>query len=129
MAAVERDRGVELGRVDGKVHRHPAAEAEPDRAQLAVAVRVFVEEGHRGQEIGPHFRAVSLPLHRPAFVVIARIAAERIQRIRCKSDEAGRREAARHVFDIRIQAAILVDHDDAGPLVIVHRRPNEISWA
>ena len=51
-----------------------------------------------------------------ALVVIAWIAADRRQRIGREGHEVLQCEAPSHVFRVRIEAAVLVDHDRTGQL-------------
>jgi hypothetical protein len=54
-------------------------------------------------------------------VLVAGIAAEREQRVRRERDEVVERQPARDVFDVRIEAAILVHHE--------HRRQLAFAFA
>jgi hypothetical protein len=63
-------------------------------------------------------RLVELRLHRAPVVVISRIAAQGRQPIGREREESVHRRAPSHVLDVRIQPAVLVDHQ--------HRRPRPV---
>jgi hypothetical protein len=112
LTAVERHRGREVRQPDGHGVADPAAVAEADRADLAVRFRVAFESPERRDEIFCQLALVERPLHRLAFVVGARIAAQRGQPVRCQRGEAGDGDAPRDILDIGVEAAVLVDHHD-----------------
>ena len=126
LAAVERDHGVDLGRVDRDLVGEPAAPAEADHADLAGGAVVGLEERDRGDRIGDVVLGID-PGDDPARLVLVRgRAADRRQEIRGERDEALERRAPRHVLDMGIEAAVLVDHDDARQLAAGVRRAREI---
>jgi hypothetical protein len=80
---------------------------------------VFLHPPGAIQHVLPQLRLVELRLHRPAIVVVSRIAAERRQAVRRKREEPLHRDPPRHVLDVRIQAPVFMDHE--------HRRPRPAS--
>ena len=62
-----------------------------------------------GDEILARLRLVELAEQRARVVFVARITAQREQRVRRKRDEVFQRQTTRDVFDMRIQAAVLVN--------------------
>ena len=67
-----------------------------------------------GDEILGHLRAIDLAEQLAALVVVARITADRRQRVRRKGDEVLQREPPRDVLGMRIETAILVDDENRG---------------
>ena len=64
-------------------------------------------------------------MHR--FFFIAGIAAERRERVRREGHEVGQRESSRDVLDVRVEATIFVDDDNAGQFARGVRGPRKIS--
>ncbi len=65
---------------------------------------------HGRNEVLEELRAVELALHLASLVVCAWVAAQRRQPVRRERQKAFGGHAARHVFDVGIQAAVFVDH-------------------
>ncbi len=105
---------------------NPAAEAEPDDADLARAVGTGLQPARRRDEVLGHLGAVDLLKRLPTLLVIARIAADAGQSVRREGNEVFGSEAARDILDVRIQAAILVDHQDSRQLSVRLRRPDQV---
>ena len=118
VATIECHRGAELRDSHSKPHRHAAAEAETDRTDRTRAIRMVLQKPDRGNKILCHLGAVALSLHRPAVIIITRIASKRPQRIRGEGNKSRDCETPGNVFDIRIQATILVNHNNARELVV-----------
>ncbi len=64
---------------------------------------------------------VEIALQVAAIVVVAWIAANRRQAVRRQRQEAGDRRAARNVFDVRIESAVLVHDQNAGKRPLAFR--------
>ena len=111
---------------DGEPFDHAAAEAEADRAELARAVGPGLEPFGRGKKIRLHLSRVDGLEQLERLFVVAGIAPDRGQAVGCEGDEIGEREPARHVLDIGVQAAVLVDDDHRGKPVL-GRRPREVA--
>ena len=79
-----------------------------------------------GDEVGPRLVRVELLEEGAGRVLVARIAAERGQRVGGQRRETGERETPRDVLDMGIQAAVLVDDEHAGELGRSRRRTNEV---
>ena len=60
------------------------------------------------------FAAVKLLEQRQTLLVVTGIAAQGGERIWREGDEIGDRQPPRHIFDIRVKAAIFVDDEDRG---------------
>ena len=69
-----------------------------------------------GHEVLEHLIPVALGLHFAAVIIIARIAAERVKRVRGERDVAGKRRAPRDILDVGVEAAVFVHDNHAGPL-------------
>ena len=93
-----------------------AAVAEAHRADLAGAVRTRAQVVRRGDEVFARLGLIELREPVARLVFVARVAAERRQRIGRERHEVVERQAARDVFDVRVEAAVLVHHEDAGQL-------------
>jgi hypothetical protein len=104
----------------------PPPKQKPDRAELAGAVRARLEPGRRGEEILLHLARVDLLEQRQPLLVVPGIAADRCQPVRGEGDEIGEGEPVRHVLDVRIEAAVLVDDEDGREPVVVGR-PRQIA--
>ena len=79
---------------------------------------IFDEPG-AVQHIGAQLGLVELRLQRAAIVVVAGITAERRQAIRRQREKTIHREPARDVLDVRVEPAVLVNHQ--------HRRPGSVA--
>ena len=104
-----------------------AAEAEADRADPASAFGMCFQPVRRGEEIGPHLGIVDLAEHLPALLIVARVAAERRDSVGRERDIALDSEPARHVFDIGIEAAVLVHDQDGRQFSGRIRGPHQIA--
>ena len=114
-AAVERHRGRQIGsQPDGQGIGDAAAVTETGDADLARAVGARFQPHRGGHEILGHLLAVDLAEHLAAFVVVTGKAAQRGEPVRRKRHEVREGEPPRDVLDMRIQAAIFVDDDNAG---------------
>src|SRR5688500_17517745 len=106
----------------GSAHRHhvgnPAAETEADYSYLAAAIGVCLQVVVGLYKVFQHLAAITLGLQFLALLIVARITAERSQRIRRQCHVPGDTEAARDILDIRIQAAVLVHDYHARQLLI-----------
>jgi hypothetical protein len=117
LAAVERHPGREVGAEPRRQHAdHAAAIAEADRADLAGAVGPRANVIGAGDEVFAHLRLIQLGGQLARLLFVAGVAAKRRQRIGRNRHEVVEREAARNVFDVRVQAAVLVHHHDAREL-------------
>jgi len=117
LGTVERNGGGEIGQADGHHIADPAAEAKAYDAYFAVDVGLLFEVFECGDKIFEHLVLVSFRLHFAAFVVVAGIAAQRRQRIWCNGDESCQGHSSAHVFDIGVEAAVLVYHDDGAEFI------------
>ena len=70
------------------------------------------EEPGAVQHVGHQLAPVEGALHDLAVIVVARIAADGGEPVGRQGDEAGDGRAAGDVFDMRVEAAVLVDHHD-----------------
>jgi hypothetical protein len=70
----------------------------------------------RRDEVLEHLRPVHLAELDGALLVVARVAADRGQPSGAKATKFATAKRARDVFDVRIQAAVLVDDEDRGSL-------------
>ena len=110
--AVERHAGVEVrAHRDGQVVDHAAAPAEARRAELARRQLVRLQVTRAVDHVLAQLRLIEAGLQRAAVVVVAGIAADRRQAVGRQRDEARDGGAPRDVLDIRIQAAVLVNHE------------------
>ncbi len=62
-----------------------------------------------------------------SLVFVAGVAAEGEQRVRGERDEVIQRHTTRDILDVRIQAAILVHHQDGGQLALGFCRSDEVT--
>ena len=108
--AIERHAGIEVGQRGRQLVHDAAAPAEADRAQLAVGVGARSQPAAAATKSSRVLRLVQLGEGVARLVFVARIAAQRRQRVGREGHEAVEREAARDVLDVRIEAAVLVDH-------------------
>ena len=69
-----------------------------------------LQEARAVEHVGAQLALVETGLQRPAVVVVAGVAADRGEAVGREGHEALDRGAARHVLDVGIEAAILVDH-------------------
>src|SRR5207237_3987270 len=114
LVAVERYRGTQRGDARGQQVGDPAAIAEPHHADLAGAFGTVRKERHRSQEILASLVLIELAEELARLVLVAGIAAERRQRIGGERNVLLQGDAPGDVLDVRIEAAVLVDHEDAG---------------
>ena len=92
----------------------PPAEAEANHAHLAGAVRMAVQGFIGGDEVFEHLVAVALALQRPPVVIVARVAAQGGQCIGRQGHKTGQGCPTTDVFDMWVQPAVFVHHDDPG---------------
>src|SRR5262249_48181235 len=64
--------------------------------------------------VGTQLALVQVGLEGPAIVIVARVAAYWRQPIWSKRQEACSRDPASHILNVRIEPAVLVDHEDGG---------------
>ena len=100
---------------DGKFVHNAAAETESDRAELAGAVRTRFQPVGRGDEIFKHFVAVHLLECGAAFLIVSGISANRRQAIGRERHIAFSAQTPRDIFNVGIQSAILVHHENGRP--------------
>ena len=124
------DRGHRRGLGRGAVERHacgevgahggrqevggPAAPAEAGGAELAGGERVGLQESRAVQHVGAQLGGIEAGLQRAAVVVVAGIAADREQAVGREGEEAVECCAPRHVLDVGVEAAVLVNHQHRG---------------
>ena len=97
---------------DGEAVGHPPAPAESRGAEPAVRPFVRLEKPRTVDHVPVQLLRVQASLQRPAVIVVAGVSADRRQTVRGQREEPGHGRAPRHVLDVRIQAAVLVeDHD------------------
>jgi hypothetical protein len=72
---------------------------------------VRLQEVGAVQHVGAQLGLIQPRLQRPPVVVIPRIAPDGEEPIGGEGEEALHRDAPGHVLDVRIEAAILVDHE------------------
>ena len=101
----ERDRQ-EVGRA--------AAPAEADDSQLAGGQRMRLQEARAVDHVRAQLALVEAGLQRAAVVVVARISAHRREPVGGERQKSFGRGSASHVLDVRVEAAILMDHEDGG---------------
>src|SRR5438034_2172929 len=104
-----------------------AAVAEPDRADLSGAVRSILQKARRGHEILPYPGLTELREDLPRFVLVARVAAERRQRVGRERHEVVERETPGNVLDVRIQPTVLVHDENARQLAFRGDRTHQVS--
>ena len=115
--AIERRRRFQIGaHLDRQRVGHPAAIAEAGGADPAAAVGPRLQPARRGQEILAPLGIVELGEHLSALVIVARISAQRRQRVRREGHEILQGKSPGNVLGVGVQAAILVDDDDARQL-------------
>jgi len=86
-----------------------------------------LQKGHgRHQVLGPLAR-IELREERRRLFVVAGVAAERRQRVGRERHVVRDGEPARHIFDVRIKSAVLVDDDDARQLAARVPRAHEVA--
>ncbi len=113
--AVERHARLQVGAQGNRqgVHR-AAAPAEAGDAERARRQRMRLEKTRAVEHVGAQLGLVEAGLQRAALVVVAGIAADRKQSIRRQRQEALRGGAPRHVLDVGVESAVLVDHQHGG---------------
>src|SRR5258708_33791613 len=94
---------------------------------MALDERAQVRHG-RHEVLGTLLR-VELAEQCDGLLLVARIAAGGSERVRREGDEAVHREAPCDVLDVRTEAAVLVDHDDASRLAAHFRGHREVALA
>ena len=128
LPAVERRARAQIREPDRKLVDDAAAEAEADGADFPGAFRIRFQPARRGHEVLEHLGAVHLTELDGALLVVAREAADRRQAIRCVRDEVRDREPPGDIFDVRIQPAVLVDHQHAGQLAARPGRAGKVAF-
>ena len=98
----------------GEVIDRPAAEAEAGRPQRARGQRMRLQEPGAVQQVGQQFIPVQAGLQRLARIIVAGIAADRRQAVGCQGEKSLHRHAPCHILDMRVQAPVLVNHQDGG---------------
>ena len=92
----------------------------PPPKQKPIAPSLPVESGRDfepfggGGEIRLHLGRIDLFEGSRALLVVARVAPDRCEPVGREGDEIGDRQAPRHIFDIRVQASVLVHDQDGG---------------
>ena len=102
----------------------PPPKQKPGDAELAGAVGTGLQPHGRGVEVLGHLRAIDLAEQLAALLVVAGIAADRREAVRRERHEVLEREPPRDVLDVRVEAAVLVDDEDARQLVRGRRWPD-----
>ena len=90
------------------------AVAEADRADTSRAVGSRLQPVGGRHDILARFRLIELGEHLARPVFVARIPAEREERVGREGDEVVERQTARDVLDVRVETAVLVNDDDSG---------------
>ncbi len=126
LAAIERHGGAEFGVGHRCGVRHPAAVAKAGDADLVAGGLVGHQPFDGGEEVVHQFLRIDLSLQFAAPVVIAGVAADRTQAVGRQGDEPGLGHAPGHVFDIGIEATVLVHDDDARHLALGLGRAHQI---
>ncbi len=106
----------------------PPPKQKPTTPILPRAIGPRLQPARGGHEILGHLRPVHFAEGGAALLVVAGIAADAGQSVGSEGDEIGRAQAARHIFDVRIESAIFVDHEDTRQFSRGLRRPNQISF-
>ena len=108
--AVERHAGLQVAAELGREPvGHAAAPTEAGGAQAPVGQSVPLQETRAVDHVLIQRCRIDAPLQRAAVVVVAGVAAHRRQPVGGQRQEAGDRGAPRHVLDVRIEAAVLVN--------------------
>ena len=118
------DAGVELAARDREPVDHQPAEAEADRADLPGRLAVLFEERHARDQRGDRVVLVHLRMQRARLVLARRRPADQRQQVDRIGEKAFEREAPCHVFQVRVEAAVLVNdqHDRALALLLRTRQ-------
>ena len=116
LQAVVRHRGREIGTSRRHPVDHAAAEAEADRADLAGRFRMLLHERDGRERCRDHVLALGLGVKLARLVLFRRRTAVDGQKVGREHEVAFDRESARHVFDMWVEPAVLVDDDDGGAL-------------
>ena len=106
----------QLGHLGRQHVGNATAVAEPHRAHATGAVGATHERFGRGQHVLPGLALIKGGEQGAGLVFIARVATQGRQCIGRHGQVAVQRDAARDVFDVRVQAAVFVDHQHAGQL-------------
>ena len=104
-----------------------AAPAEADHADLVGGRILILEEGDRGDRVLHRLGPIELADHLPRPVLVLGRAAERGEEIGGERDEALERHAPGNVLDVRVEAAVLVDHYDPGERSGGVGRPDQVA--
>ena len=89
----------------------PPPQQKPMAPTLPFVMSLDLQERNGGDRIGDRLRPVERADHLARLLLVLRRAAGRRQEIRRERQKAFERHAARHVLDMRIKPAVLVDHD------------------
>ena len=105
----------------------PPPKQKPTAPTLPVRFGRAFSQLRGGDEVLGHLRASTCPnmLRRP--FLRRRDSRRAGQPVGREGQEAGDAEAARDVLDVRIEAAVLVDHEDAGQLAAGVGRAHEVA--
>ncbi len=100
----------------------PPPKQKPTTPILPLQSAALLQPVGGGHEILGHLGAIDLAEELPTLLVVARIAADAGQPVGRERHEIGGAQTPRHIFDIRIEAAIFVHHQHAGQF------PAGIGW-
>ena len=103
----------------------PPPIAEADDADLAGAIRARFQPERGSHEVLSHLVAVDFAERSDAGLVGPREAADAGEPVRSERHETGSTQAARDVFNVRREPAVLVDHENARQLAGGVGRPHE----
>src|ERR1019366_4694794 len=81
---------------------------------LAVAARNAFQVVRGGVKVLARLRLVELGEEIARLILVARVAAERMQRVGREGDEIGRGQPPRDIFDVWVEATVLVDDENDG---------------
>ncbi len=95
----------------------PPPKQKPVDAEAAGAVGPVLQPHRRGIQVLAHLHAIDLAEQLATLGVVARVAAHRREAVGRERHEALERDAARDVFDVRVEAAVLVNDEDRGQAV------------
>ena len=105
----------------------PPPKQNPTTPILPVQSGRLLSHAAAGDEILADLLLVELGEQLARLVLVARIAAERRQRVGREGHEALERDATSDVLDVRIQPAVLVHHQDAGELAGGRGGPDQVA--
>src|SRR5215469_5473510 len=103
-----------------------SAETEAHSAEFTGAVWSRFQPGGRRQKVLKHFLLVDCFEKRCSFLLIARVSANRRETIRSKDQEIRYAQTPSHIFDIRVQATILMYQQHSRELYTGVCRTDEI---